>query len=451
MATSDEAQTDAVKPDKGDSKDFVEHLRTVHFTLVTVCLALIVILQFPSPVSIREAIHQLNTIVDATHVWKDTWVDEGVPKELNNKDGFFSCVNPVTSDFATAASGTRQSFHFQNVNWTLRTSNPMPINSQYMTNAKYMTIRHTTIDAPKRLDEFKNIWNNSYSILCPVRISDEGVNLFFTAAPKNEIVVPIKREAVSSAVPLSPAMLMDNGAGRKFDGLHKGQSAESEGLFYSAGFLPIANPNISMVAMAKSPTILDIPVLDSKVFPFDYRGVLIKELPQYNWLHADFKDAFYELDQATTGFQDLDFDHIKQILQQNQKNSKEAFQAFGVTFPIETTAKWGTLIIIVIQFYFLLHLMEYGKNRTLAKPDVAWIGIYASPGARILFCATALVLPLAVITFVCIKDSFLSNMPIRNALLCVVAVSASAFLSFFAAKQYFKKDAPIPTSKLVGE
>lgn len=47
MATSGETQTDTVKADKGDSKDFVEHLRTVHFTLVTVCLALIVILQFP--------------------------------------------------------------------------------------------------------------------------------------------------------------------------------------------------------------------------------------------------------------------------------------------------------------------------------------------------------------------------------------------------------------------
>jgi hypothetical protein len=445
VATSDETQANAVKADRGDSKDFVEHLRTVHFTLVTVCLALIVILQFPSPVSIREAIHQLNTIVDATHVWKDTWIDEGVPRELSNVGGVSSCVNPVTSDFATVASGMQVSLHFQNVNWTLRTSNPMPINSQYMTDAKYTTVRHTTIDAPKRLDEFKNIWNNSYSILCPIHISDEGVNVLFSA---KETIVPIKRESVSSAVRPSPAMLMDNGAARKFSGLHKGQSVESEGLFYSAGFLPIANPNTSVIGMSNNPMMLDIPVLDSKVFPFDYRGVLIKEVPQYNWLHSEFKEAFYELDQATTGFQDLDFDHIKQILQQNEKNSKEAFQAFGVTFPIETTARWGTLIIIVIQFYFLLHLVEYGKKESLDKPDVAWIGIYASPGARLLFCATALILPLAVIIFVCIKDSFLPNMPIRNALLRFAAVSVSAVLSFYAAKQYFKKEVPPPKSPM---
>lgn len=339
----------------------------------------------------------------------------------------------------------RVSLHFQNVNWTLRTSNPMPINSQYMTDAKYTTVRHTTIDAPKRLDEFKNIWNNSYSILCPIHISDEGVNLLFSA---KEAIVPIKRESVSSAVRPSPAMLMDNGAARKFSGLHKGQSVESEGLFYSAGFLPIANPNTSVIGMSNNPMMLDIPVLESKVFPFDYRGVLIKELPQYNWLHSEFKEAFYELDQATTGFQDLDFDHIKQILQQNEKNSKEAFQAFGVTFPIETTTRWGTLIIIVIQFYFLLHFMEYSKKRTLTKPDVAWIGIYASPGARFLFCTTVLVFPLAVIISVCIKDSFLPNMPIRNALLRFAAVSVSAVLSFYAAKQYFKKEVPSPKSPM---
>jgi hypothetical protein len=85
--------------------------------------------------------------------------------------------------------------------------------------------------------------------------------------------------------------------------------------------------------------VLSFPVLNSRVIGFDYRGKLIKELYPYKWLHTDFKDAFYELDQATTGFQDLDFGHLKQILLQNEKNSKTAFQAFGVTFPIEATTR----------------------------------------------------------------------------------------------------------------
>ena len=437
MATSGETQTETVKSDKDDSKDFVEHLRTVHFTLVTVCLGLIVVLQFPSPVSIREAIRQLNTVADASHVWKTTWIDEEVPKELNNVAGSYSCVNPVTTDFAFVTSGIRLSLHFQNVNWTLRTSNSTPVPSTYNTDAQYTTVRHTIIEPPKRLDEFKTIWNNSYSLLCPSRIADESITTFLSS---KQIIAPIRREAVPSAIRPGVAMLSDNTNSHKFSGLRESQSKESEGLSYSVSLLPSMNPNAPFSTRMNEPLMVDIPVLESKVFLFDYRGVLIKNLPQYNWLHSDFKDAFYELDQATMGFQDLDFDHIKQILQQNEKNSKEAFQAFGVTFPIETTTKWGTLIIIVIQFYFLLHFMEYRKKRILTTPDVAWIGVYASPGARFLFLTTALALPVGVIIFVCIKAGLLPDMPVRNRIFCVITDLASFTFSLLTAKEYFKKN-----------
>jgi len=41
------------------SADFVEHIRTVHFALVGVCLALIGVIQFKKPLEVTKAQHQL--------------------------------------------------------------------------------------------------------------------------------------------------------------------------------------------------------------------------------------------------------------------------------------------------------------------------------------------------------------------------------------------------------
>ncbi|HEY3767277.1 MAG TPA: hypothetical protein VGN44_01275, partial [Candidatus Angelobacter sp.] len=303
----------------------------------------------------------------------------------------------------------------------------------------------TAIGAPQRLDEFKTIWNNSYSILCPIHIADESVAQLFAPISNNQTTVPIKREALSSGVTPIAAILMDNGTTAKFKGLYKSQNVESEGLFYSIGFLPVTSPNDVMPTMANFPRQWEIPVLDSKVFHFDFRSLLIRELPQYRWLHGEFKDAFFELDQATAGFQDLDFDHIKQILQNNERNSKEAFQAFGVTFPIETTTKWGTLIIIMIQFYFWLHFLEYRK-RQLDETNTAWIGSYTSIAARLLFCSTALVAPIGVVAFVSIKATLIPERPTGNIVLSSIVIAFSLLFSFLTAKEYCKKDVLTPVN-----
>jgi hypothetical protein len=253
----------------------------------------------------------------------------------------------------------------------------------------------------------------------------------------------MKHELFSPTSLQVTASLSDGTINQKFSGLHKQQNAESQGLFYSLNINP---PQVATYKQIQSFEIdwrnlagIEVPVLESKVFSLDFKAWLVDRFPQHHWIHADFKNAFYELNQATVGFQDVDFIHIKNILLQNEKSSKEAFQAFGVTFPIETTTRWGTLIIIAIQFYFLLHFMEYRKRPTLVKPDIAWIGIYTSIGARVLFCGTALALPLAVITFVCIKAGLLPQMPARNFMLCTTAVILSLLFAALTGKEYFRK------------
>jgi len=51
------------------SADFVEHIRTVHFALVGVCLALIGLIQFKKPVEVTTAQYQLQEIKSAVDGW----------------------------------------------------------------------------------------------------------------------------------------------------------------------------------------------------------------------------------------------------------------------------------------------------------------------------------------------------------------------------------------------
>jgi hypothetical protein len=52
------------------SKDFVEHLRTVHFTLIALCVGLIVLASFPSRTEIQIAHEQASEILEVTKAWK---------------------------------------------------------------------------------------------------------------------------------------------------------------------------------------------------------------------------------------------------------------------------------------------------------------------------------------------------------------------------------------------
>jgi hypothetical protein len=56
------------------SEDFVEHIRTVHFGLVAVCLALIGLIQFERPKDVSTALYQLQEIKKAVEDWKSDQV-----------------------------------------------------------------------------------------------------------------------------------------------------------------------------------------------------------------------------------------------------------------------------------------------------------------------------------------------------------------------------------------
>ncbi|HEY6252508.1 MAG TPA: hypothetical protein VI685_21340 [Candidatus Angelobacter sp.] len=56
-----------------NSKDLMEHLRSVHFALVATCLALLVITMSPSHETIRREYEQLKEISEVAREWDWQW------------------------------------------------------------------------------------------------------------------------------------------------------------------------------------------------------------------------------------------------------------------------------------------------------------------------------------------------------------------------------------------
>lgn len=55
------------------SKDYVEHIRTVHFALVAVCLGLIGLVQFEKPKDVTTARSQFEKIRNLVDHWNSVW------------------------------------------------------------------------------------------------------------------------------------------------------------------------------------------------------------------------------------------------------------------------------------------------------------------------------------------------------------------------------------------
>ena len=166
MATSDETSGQANKP---DSKDFVEHLRTVHFGLMAVCLALVVVLNSPTSSSILQAEHELESIVKATNTW-DTDLLRTSFLSGEHEFRMQNCLHHIFPRLVSVSlpSGT--------LTLSVRTFNDwklVPGGEQNPTLFVSDAEGFQYFNKPTKLEEFKTIWDKSdFTVLCPVELAD---------------------------------------------------------------------------------------------------------------------------------------------------------------------------------------------------------------------------------------------------------------------------------------
>ena len=435
--------------DPPDPKDFLEQLRTVHFTLLGVCLAVVVIVTSPSPTWFDRASEQLKKIT--TIAEKDNWKvldwENASAEEISRKFPD-QCEDPPKDkpNVLYLRWGTwrfkvvvihRWDVHYNIPEMKIYNGNILPSPPAPDRPEGYIPPALSP-SPPETLREFKAIWDSSGEMWCPadgiavkrddqVFLWDPTWHTF--SPPGSKLPVPRTEEFKPS-----PTETLQ----------------EKE-------FVWVMTENLDRgakdVGMLNRPPVALIQVNDTTKYPWRWsilkstglnefvigkvtiRSQISKRLTNLSLQDAAFENAFPELDQFA-GEQrafDRSFDYLRKSLEAREPSAKEeTFEVFGIKFPMEATTRWAVLLIISMQGYLWLHLNEY-RRRRFKKADVAWIGVYTGWAAIFVTALTMFLVPVSVIVLLCIRQELVPRERPADIALRSLACIFSACLAGFTA------------------
>ncbi len=118
-----------------------------------------------------------------------------------------------------------------------------------------------------------------------------------------------------------------------------------------------------------------------------------------DWNNGSFDAAFPEIAQVPAELMNIPLANLPARIADLQPKGEQNIEAVGLKIPASDLSRWGTLLVLAIQFYFWLHLNEFNRRIDPKSPglDVAWIGVYRSRAARLTMIVSACVLPLVTL------------------------------------------------------
>lgn len=383
------------KPAAHWSTDFVEHVRTVHFSLVAACFGLLVLVQ-TKPKDLITAREQLQSIQRVICKWDDHWVDSLIesdtehrmqPPEQNSFKSHFIQVSTQGQERFYALYPYQFDQRAQQ-RWRARYGNTQ-------TDVAGIAYKAWLQAPPKTLEDFRERWDQVSAGLPLLRVD--------TFVLQQGIIVSEQRPWKWELIPIRDAPCPNQ---RCFTATLRQLSPEQQ--------------EQSMVSAAAKQTAdfaytdrfsdrqLVIPVRASPLFVKPQDMFFLQSKPE-NSSYGSFSEVFGALDEVTTGRQktllaDLDM----QLKDELALAKSESLQVFGITIPAAIAAFWGTLTILALQIYLWVHLYELAPKLKPRDPgsNIAWIGLYQSQRARLLFKVSSIFFPVLTIAFVAWKTEF---------------------------------------------
>jgi hypothetical protein len=362
------------------SADYVEHLRTVHFTLVVVCLALVVLITSDRKSAVSKARAELNGIRSVVRNWDRDWVAKEAERVFTGSKLPYAQLpaEPARSQIELAIpKGKAQVFNvvYDGPNWMLNAPDDS-LFSPILSNYPLTELQ----PPPSGLQEFHRFWDllaKGLQFEVPVELADAPL-AFYGSEPGKARFVSGRKAVVP--VPLRVRLSIKQLA------THPGGSIAA-GFYGSDWRAPFGNTRFRLGS------VIVIPVKRSET-------VYLDPYPRFvpansGWRREPFNDAFPNLSAVTKNYEELDLDTVDKILEGEESRAGDSFEAIGIKFPAEGVTRWGLVLILGIQLYLFLHLDELGPK---LKPtdegwEVAWIGVYKSHLARVLYFASSVLMP----------------------------------------------------------
>jgi hypothetical protein len=408
-------QEDTTAPDE---KDFGEHLRTIHFTLMALCIALLVVTTSPTGSSMAAAHQQIKDILELNTTFDSGWLQKAASQAINR--GVFADSKQVEGfewPRAIEVDGKNFNLKFNRPYWSIITPS-FPASDDFEGYRGLDQSRSRVSGSPslswgfKDLPEFKNMWNGVQDGRIYVAIKEELSGQADLFGPAGHKFSSWKEIAPSPSYPTVELFLIS---------LTKAE----------VNLIPKGPPNQEFAFVSNADVLpsmrLAMMVTSDVALVMDWQGELTKRFPN-RWVHGKFESAFREVDVATRDFQDFSLVNLERIVRSEKERTREAFEQFGIKFPIESAARWGIFLVLATQIYFVIHFSEY-KRRNLSGRITAWIGCYGSKGAKIIFIASSVLLPIAVVAYVCFTNKLIRDDRTQDLIATIVAALAVAFVA----------------------
>jgi hypothetical protein len=386
------------------SKDFVEHLRTVHFGLVSVSLALILLLS-SRPYDPRSAASQVDEVARIYEYWQgepnsQTMLDiapretdlsageeEDSVSELGGEIEFTTIAEYASK---TAEHGKTKAFRFHlarpnlfecNVGSTEEHPAPSPSDPTgkkepflVVNEPSYLQIERQ--EPPPNIKFFASWWNSleKHSLVID-RVSSISIpgQIF-----EGENKIGMLRFAHDSN---------NTSADVKLDFLDGCQADPKQGIVI-AGFQGTARFMFNVNEIGRQ-------VITQESLHETFRNVK----------PGLFDQTFPDLFKATRTREDDDFNTVAAQVRDEASRASEAFEAFGIKFPSEQVTRWGMMLLIGVQLYFFLYLRQLSSRLKPDDPgwDVPWMAMDDSRLARGLLAASVIALPCVAALLVFIR------------------------------------------------
>jgi hypothetical protein len=348
------------------SKDFVEHLRTVHFALVTVSAALILILT-----SKQYDAKRARTELDAIVVMKQEIDSLRTTPDSDEVSPWFQAKSIPT----TKGIGSHQRFIFHR-----------PLVNQFWcdfssrSGGEYIPFK----GFPDTVRAFQPWWDSN------------------TVAP---LIVDTLYDVVSGAI-VDPATRQPVVRLDITEEVSKHTNATE--LFVDYDRLCTVNPPPTSVPSLTLRS-LDLTGVDFSFTVTTERMVINNQLILGSYFKGQkkgqFADTFYDLMIAAQGREMESFNTLAPELREEATKTGEAFEAFGIKFPSEQVTRWGLIVLIMVQLYFIMYLTRLSNKLRPDDPgwDTPWMAMDESRLARVMLVVSVIALPCVAALLVLIR------------------------------------------------
>jgi hypothetical protein len=407
------------------SKDFVEHLRSVHFALIAVCVGAIVLAAARTQSEMSRAHEQLKQIHDVVKTWGDGYLLEPIAPttENHNEDSqpqILAVDLPAGTVYLSIQFVGPKSFVRLNSD-AARYAPPKTEKDKFLLNPP--------VSPPQSLSEFQRLWDSTRSgatINTPIGLPTECL-FKRTSQPWSELEhVPCRwldtsntHNAVKIEFKLANANQILSGEHTLRETLDVRQIKPFD-YFYTFYQWPESLREFRVA----------LPVRSFQRGWFDAEGRLLGKHP--GWHRGSFETEFRELATISKEYNTIDLDTAERILAAEERRSAESLDAFGMKFPAETVIRRGAgaIVILAVQFYLWAHLFEF--RRKLRPSDegwnVAWMGVYETRPARFMLYGSILLLPIAAILALGIRGLYIGDGPRYTSWVLLIATSTATLL-----------------------